>query len=91
MRAAALMDAATVIGSAGVAILLAAFLLNVLKRMSADGYAYSMLNLAGAALACYSSWLIAFMPFVVLEGVWALVAAFALGRKLLRGAFALRA
>jgi hypothetical protein len=85
------MDTGTVIGSAGVALLLLAFLLNLLKLMSAEGYAYGLLNFVGAALACYSSWLIAFMPFVVLEGVWALVAAFIVGRKLLRGAFAFRA
>ena len=85
------MDSATLIGSFGVALLLVAFLLNVLRVMSAEGYAYTVLNLVGAALACYSSWPIAFMPFVVLEGVWALVAAFALGRKLLRGPFAFRA
>lgn len=78
------MDIATLIGSLGVALLLAAFLLNVLRLMSAEGLAYAGLNLVGAALACYSSWLIEFMPFVVLEGVWALVAAFAIGRKLLR-------
>ena len=76
------MDFATVIGSIGVTLLLLAFLLNVLRLMSADGYPYAVLNFFGAALACYSSWLIAFMPFVVLEGVWALVAAFALVRKL---------
>ena len=76
------MDMATVIGSVGVALLLVAFLLNVLRVMSAEGYGYGVLNLVGAALACYSSWLIAFMPFVVLEGVWALVAAVALARKL---------
>jgi len=51
--------------------------------MSADGYAYTLLNLLGAGLACYSSYLIDFLPFVVLEGVWALAAAFALGRKAL--------
>jgi hypothetical protein len=83
-----MMDSATLIGSFGVTLLLVAFLLNVLRVMSAEGYAYTALNFVGAALACYSSWLIAFMPFVVLEGVWALVAAFALGRKLLRGALA---
>ena len=76
------MDLATLIGSAGVTLLLLAFLLNVLRLMSAEGYSYAMLNFAGAALACYSSWLIAFMPFVVLEAVWALVAAFAIARKL---------
>ena len=62
--------------------MLAAFLLNVMRLMKADGYAYAALNFVGGGLACYSSWLIAFMPFVVLEGVWTLVAAFALGRQL---------
>ena len=74
-------SAATIIGFAGVALLLLAFLLNVAKLMRADGYAYGALNCVGAALACYSSWLIDFMPFVVLEGVWALVAAAAMARK----------
>jgi hypothetical protein len=74
---------ANLIGTIGVALLLAAFLLNLIKRMSADGYAYSALNLLGAGLACYSSYLIDFLPFVVLEGVWAIAAAFVLGRKAL--------
>ena len=72
---------ATLIGFAGVALLLLAFLLNLFKVMRADGYAYLGLNFVGAALACYSSYLISFMPFVVLEGVWALVAAGAMVRK----------
>jgi hypothetical protein len=72
---------ATLIGSAGVSLLLLAFVLNVFKFMRSDGYAFSVLNLLGAALACYSSWLIAFMPFVVLEAVWAVVAAGAIVRK----------
>jgi hypothetical protein len=74
---------ANLIGTVGVALLLGAFVLNLLKRMSADGYAYTLLNLLGAGLACYSSYLIDFIPFVVLEGVWAIAAAFALGRKAL--------
>ena len=74
---------ANLIGTIGVTLLLAAFLLNLLKRMSADGYAYSALNLVGAGLAFYSSYLIDFVPFVVLEGVWTIAAAFALGRKAL--------
>ena len=78
------MTDATIIGSVGVALLLAAFLLNLLKIMSADGYPYAGLNFVGAALACYSSWLIAFIPFVILEGVWALAAGFAIVRKLAR-------
>ena len=74
-------SAATIIGFAGVALLLLAFLLNMAKRMRADGYWYAALNFVGAGLACYSSWLIDFMPFVVLEGVWALVAAAAIVRR----------
>jgi hypothetical protein len=74
---------ANLIGTVGVALLLAAFLLNLLKLMRAEGYAYAALNLVGAALACYSSYLIEFIPFVVLEGVWTIAAGFALGRKAL--------
>ncbi len=72
---------ANIIGFTGVALLLLAFLLNLLKRMPAEGRAYAGLNFAGAALACYSSWLIGFLPFVLLEGVWALAAGAALVRK----------
>ena len=72
---------ATFIGFAGVALLLLAFLLNLVKQMRSDGYPYATLNFVGAALACYSSFLISFMPFVVLEGVWALAAAGAIIQK----------
>ena len=74
---------ANLIGTVGVALLLGAFVLNLLKLMRADGYAYVLLNFLGAVLACYSSYLIDFIPFIALEGVWALAAAFALARKAL--------
>ena len=77
---------ANLIGAIGVALLLAAFLLNLLKVLPAQGYVYSGLNLIGAALACYSSYLIDFLPFVVLEGVWTAAAAFALARAALNPA-----
>jgi hypothetical protein len=73
---------ATLIGFVGVALLLAAFLLNLVKVMRSDGYAYLALNFVGAGIACYSSYLIDFLPFVLLEGVWALVAGTALARGL---------
>ncbi len=72
---------ATLIGSLGVALLLLAFLLNVFRLLRVEGYPYIVLNLAGASLACYSSYLIDFMPFVVLEGTWAVVAGVALVRR----------
>lgn len=64
----------TIIGSIGVAVLLGAFLLNVLRRLRADGVPYLVLNALGAGLAGWSSWLIGFIPFVILEGTWAAVA-----------------
>ena len=72
---------ATLIGFVGVALLLAAFLLNLVKVMRSDGYPYTALNFVGAGLACYSSYLISFAPFVILEGVWALVAGGAMIRR----------
>lgn len=74
----------TLIGSAGVTLLLVAFFLNLIKRLAQDSVAYTLLNLVGAALSCYASWLISFIPFVVLEGTWAVVAAVALVRIVTR-------
>jgi hypothetical protein len=74
---------ATIVGSAGVALLLLAFFLNLLRYLRVEGALYLVLNLVGAALACLSSYLIDFMPFVLLEGTWSVVAAVALGRRLL--------
>ena len=68
------MSDSDLIGSIGVAILLVAFLLNVLGRLDSSSRAYAAMNLAGAGLACYASLLIDYYPFVVLEGAWALVA-----------------
>ncbi len=74
----------TLIGSAGVTLLLVGFFLNLIKRLAQDSVAYTLLNLVGAALSGYASWLIGFIPFVVLEGTWAVVAAAALVRTVVR-------
>src|SRR5690242_7835703 len=73
---------ATMIGSAGVTLLLVAFFLNLMKALRSDGWLYLFMNLVGASMSCYSSYLIRFMPFVVLEGTWAGVAALGIARKL---------
>ena len=72
------MDMPTLIGSLGVALLLLAFFLSLFQYITQDGFTYIGMNIAGAGLACWSSWVIAFMPFVVLEAVWCLVAVAAL-------------
>jgi hypothetical protein len=66
------------IGSTGVLLLLVAFFLNLFGFLSRRSRAYQLLNAIGAGLACYSAFLIDFMPFVVLEGTWSLVALVAL-------------
>ena len=73
---------ATVIGFIGVGLLLLAFVLNLAKILKAEGVSYLALNLVGAALACASSWMIDFMPFVILEGTWAAATLVALVRTL---------
>jgi hypothetical protein len=75
------MDGATLIGSLGVALLLLAFFLSLFKFIAQDSFAYIGMNIAGAGLACWSSWIIAFMPFVILEAVWCLVALAALVKR----------
>jgi hypothetical protein len=70
-------DFPTIVGSIGVGLLLA-FLLNLIRRVSQDSRTYTTLNVVGAGLACYSSYLISFIPFIILEGVWFVVSAIAL-------------
>ena len=71
-------DFPTVVGSIGVGLLLLAYLLNLIKRASQSSRLYATLNVVGAGLACYSSYLIGFVPFIILEGVWLVVSAIAL-------------
>ncbi len=68
----------TVIASVGVGLLLLAFFLAVMGWMHTRDKSYALLNVIGAGMSCYASWLIDFMPFVILEGVWCLVALLAL-------------
>ena len=75
------MDTAELIGFVGVALILVSFVANLAGAMDSRGVPYLSLNFVGAALACLSSLLVAFMPFVLLEGVWAAVALFGLAQR----------
>lgn len=63
-----------VLASIGVIILLVAFLLNLYKKLPAQSKLYGLMNFIGAGICCLSSYLIKFYPFVLLEGVWGIVA-----------------
>lgn len=65
-------------GSFGVLMILLAFALNITGKLSRNQLSYILLNLIGASLACLASFLIKYIPFIILEGVWALVSAYAL-------------
>ena len=75
------MNTAELIGSVGVGLILLAFAVQQFGRWSATSRAYLWTNAIGAGLACLSSYLIGFMPFVILEGVWCAVSLYGLSRK----------
>lgn len=68
------MKLSDIIASVGVIILLIAFLLNLYKKLSAESKFYALLNFIGAGLCGFSSYMIKFYPFVLLESIWAFVA-----------------
>ena len=67
-----------IIGSIGVWLILFAYYLNTAKLIPQEGMLYFVLNIIGAAIACFASLLISYMPFVILEGTWTLVSIYGL-------------
>ena len=61
------------IGFAGVFQILLAYVLNVSNKSDKNDLIYILLNLSGAILACLASILMKYFPFIILEGVWAIV------------------
>lgn len=62
-------------GFIGVTLLLLAFFLNLKDKIKTDSLTYLLLNFFGAGIACLASVLLNYLPFVILEGCWALVSA----------------
>jgi hypothetical protein len=71
-----------IIGSIGVGLILIAFFLNTERLIENNGKLYYVLNVIGAALACYASYLIDYWPFVILETAWTLVSLYGLMRAM---------
>ncbi len=70
------------LGTIGVGMLLLAYVLVLLDWLEDHNPSYLLLNLIGASMACTAAAMIGFMPFVILEGTWALVSGIALARCL---------
>jgi hypothetical protein len=67
------MDTIDWIGFIGVFQILLAYILNVLGKIKSKDLTFILLNLIGASMACMASILMKYVPFIILEGVWALV------------------
>lgn len=65
---------ANIVNSVGVFLILSAFFLLILGKVKPTNRWYLLMNLVGAGLSAYGSWLIHAIPFVILEGTWAVVA-----------------
>lgn len=70
-----------IIGSVGVGLLLVAFALNVAGKLSQHNSVYLILNIFGASLAAWYAAVVGAIPFLILESVWAAVAALRLIRS----------
>ena len=71
-----------IIGTIGVALILIAYFLNTEALIPINGKFFYVINIIGAALACYASYLISYWPFVILEGTWMLVSLYGLMRAM---------
>jgi len=79
------MSLSDILASAGVSLLLIAFYLNLKKLISTESKWYTSLNLSGAFLCGYSSYMIQFYPFVFLNAVWGIAALVSLFKHVPRG------
>jgi hypothetical protein len=59
-----------IIGAIGVGLILLAYFCNTFGWINGKGKLFFFLNVVGALLACYASYLINYWPFVILEGTW---------------------
>jgi hypothetical protein len=67
------MNSNDLIGTIGVGIILLAYFLNMFSLILNNGKLFYLLDIIGASIACFASYLIKYIPFIILEGTWALV------------------
>ncbi len=67
------MNYSDIIGTLGVGLILIAYFCDTFKLLPGNDTLFFLLNITGAGLACYASWLISYWPFIILEGIWCIV------------------
>lgn len=74
-----------IIGTIGVGLILLAYFCNTFGWINGRSKLFFLLNIVGAGLACYVSWLIHYWPFVILEGTWLVVSVIGLFKNYKQG------
>lgn len=76
------------IGSIGVALLLFAFILSLSNKIPKNGMTYFVINFVGSGLATAASYLIHYIPFIILEFAWMLTSLYGIWQnyKITKGA-----
>jgi hypothetical protein len=72
------------IGILGMLMILVAFAMNLFKKMKIDDISYNVLNFAGGGLLAYYAMVLASIPFLILQLVWAFFALYKLVMILLK-------
>lgn len=62
------------IGSLGVLQILIAYFLNITGKIQTTHLSFILLNLMGAGMACLASVMLHYLPFIILEAIWAMIA-----------------
>ena len=71
------------IGFIGVFQILLAYILNLFGKTETKSLVFLLLNFIGATMACVASILLDYMPFIILESVWALVSLTSILKRLM--------
>jgi hypothetical protein len=61
------------IGFIGVFQILLAYILNIFGKAKKTDLIFILLNLIGAGMACLASILMEYLPFIILEAIWAFI------------------
>lgn len=69
------------VGLCGMTIILVAFMLNLFKKITATDKSYILMNFIGGGLLVWYAVLLSSVPFIILNAVWSLSAAWELLQK----------
>lgn len=67
------MDVSLFIGSVGAMLILVAFFLNQIHKLSNDSFSYDFINLVGGVMLLVYAVLLSSIPFLILNSVWVIV------------------